>query len=186
MQITETEQLPQQPACWANILERARQLGTALGIFARLDYYADCRRGALLGEITLTPNMGQSPALYAPWVNGIVAACWCGVDGGLRGLHLESSEVEPGAVPQADARAEAVSSRARTTLAGLIEQSAHGLIVPWCRTDILAAVAEFDLRHWGVKRGARVGLLLPHGPRAALYLLAVMNKYVIECDLSNP
>ena len=53
----------------------------ALNVFARLDWYADARRGPLLGEITLTPNMGQSPALLTGWVNRHVAAHWHGADG---------------------------------------------------------------------------------------------------------
>ena len=152
---TSAEELPPRPGCWDEMLHRARQLGLALGVFARLDWYADRLRGPLLGEITLTPNMGQSPALYRPWVNAIVRSTWQGADG---------------APPVT--RPEAVR-----TLEDVLSGCTHGVISPWASADILAAVAAFDLSAWAIPHGSRVGIAVPTGPLAALCLLAVMHSH---------
>ena len=148
-------ELPPRPACWVQMMNAARRLGERLGVFARLDFYADAARGPLLGEVTLTPNMGQSPALHTPWVNEMVRSRWHGADG---------------APAQHD-------SAAASSLRDALSECVHGVITPWSSADILAAVDRFDLGPWGVAPGSRVALQIPTGPHAALCLLACMNKY---------
>jgi hypothetical protein len=153
---TDACQLPPRPACWPQLLQMARQLGGTLGVFARLDWYADVTRGPLLGEITITPNMGESPALHTAWVNDLVRRHWLG--------------------PSGPPPAAAAGVPAASTLHDALSRCSHGLIVPWSASEISAAVEGFDLGPWGVAPGSRVALLLPNGGHAALGLLATMDR----------
>ena len=71
------EALPPKPRCWEAIVESARRVGAALGVFARLDYYADATHGPLLGEVTLSPNMTAHPQFWTTWANERCHAAWC-------------------------------------------------------------------------------------------------------------
>lgn len=50
---------PQQPACFKEMLEQAKRLSKAYGIFIRLDFYAT-NKGPVFGEFTPTPGMGKN------------------------------------------------------------------------------------------------------------------------------
>ena len=163
--------LPPMPRCWTGLLSVARRLGAELNVFARLDFYADSRRGPLLGEITLTPNMFHaSPALYPMWVDACVRRHWVGFDGcAQRTTSPALAVIEPrrGALDACSSLREAVA------------RSAHGFIVPFSTRALLAQLDGFDLGPWGVEPGARVALLLPSGPHAACLMLAVLHRYCL-------
>jgi 3-oxoacyl-(acyl-carrier-protein) synthase/acyl carrier protein len=78
---TEAAQLPRRFACWGTLVQSARSLGRELSIFARLDWYADVRRGPLMGELTLFPSILQPRNMYSPWANVLVRRLWRGLDG---------------------------------------------------------------------------------------------------------
>ena len=200
---TRPELLPPRPHCWPALLAAARRLGGALGVFCRLDWYADSHRGPLLGEVTLLPNMGDRPSARAAWVDRLVRRLWRSADGPPPLLSVNacpgSSSAGLAATPDAATSSSSSSSSSSIASANAVAAAAtvaavppaevrslcdalarctHGVIVPWSADEISTAVSGFDLGRWGVAPGARVALLLPSGGAAALLLLATMSRYV--------
>jgi len=163
--------LPPKPACWDELIGGARRFGKELNVFCRLDWYADKARGPMLGEITLTPNMGNSPLLFKQWANELVRSHWLGPDGPAAAGTLciqddLSTLVNNDATPFRD-----------TTIYQLVEQSNYAVLSGWTRADLCAQIAGFNLEPWGLRLGARVAIYVPNGLQAAVVLLCTMNKY---------
>ena len=143
--------------------------------------------------------MGQTPALYAPWVNALARKHWRGADGTLHGprpalvLPLaalvskhDTALIVPERMLQAVDQLVAYGADA-STLIDALERCGHGVVVPWSAADIASTARAFDLTPWGVPPGGRVALLLPNGPQAALALLATMCRYTaIPLDPNAP
>ncbi|QNL51730.1 hypothetical protein H8S90_09210 [Olivibacter sp. SDN3] len=51
------------PACFDEMVQQAQKLSKAYEIFVRIDFYATCK-GAVFGEFTPTPGMGQGFSAY--------------------------------------------------------------------------------------------------------------------------
>lgn len=167
------------PGCLAGILERSRQLAGEMGIFVRLDWYADRVRGPLMGEITTFPHILQPRGFYTPWANALVRSLWQGPDG--VAPRLAGSPDGPGGDPIA--RAFALLDRAvpDTGLAAFLPTEDRAL---WSVEagisygNLRRYIDGFDLSPWGVPPGDRVGLRICNGVQMAAALLATMNRYV--------
>ncbi|MFY0690474.1 MAG: AMP-binding protein [Paracoccaceae bacterium] len=177
------------PACLSGIVERSRQLARRLGIFVRLDWYADRTRGPLMGEITTFPHILQPRAFYTPWANGLVKSVWQEPDG------VAPRHPGPDEGPKADRVSRALarlehSTAAETGLETFLPSPSHVLwsveagITYGALRDY---VAGFELAPWGVAPGARVGVLVANGVQLAALLLATMNRYVaVPTDTALP
>ncbi|WP_171136700.1 AMP-binding protein [Ruegeria sp. HKCCC1038] len=163
------------PECLDDILVESRRLADRMRIFVRLDWYADARRGPLMGEITTFPHMLQPRTFYTAWANYRVRRLW----------------QEPDGVAPETAYGDAVVGRTKAVLNGAPDQPLGvSAFLPdpdrslWAKgdnisfTDLRDYVDKFDLTPWGVAAGARVALVLPNGTTLSGALLAVMNRYV--------
>jgi hypothetical protein len=71
------ETLPPKPDCWDELCESAKKLGSELGIFMRIDFFATTR-GAVFGEFTPQPHGGKGFTIEADkWLGSI----WKGKEG---------------------------------------------------------------------------------------------------------
>ncbi len=69
------------PGCWSAIVQNSTRFGSRLKMFVRLDWYADRRRGPVMGEITTFPHILQPQSFYSKWANDAVRAAWQDPDG---------------------------------------------------------------------------------------------------------
>jgi acyl-CoA synthetase (AMP-forming)/AMP-acid ligase II/acyl carrier protein/dienelactone hydrolase len=177
------------PVCLTRILEHSGRLAREMGLFVRFDWYADQSRGPLMGEITTFPHMLQPRAFYAPWANELVKTHWQEPDG------VAPRRPEPDEISDENGAARAIAMLDSDAVPGtgieaFLSPSEHGNWSTENRItyrDIRKYIAGFDLAHWGVAPGARVGLLVPNGVQLAALLLAVMNRYVaVPLDASLP
>ena len=244
------EALPPRPRCWDAIVASARAVGSRLGVYVRLDYYADAVRGPLLGEATLSPNMTAHPSFFTPWANRRVHEVWHEPDGGdepcthragaaaatgAAATPVESllsvTDLAPSTAPStsmprekpalsksqsvatdsqlssspssspppssspaslSDSASDTPSDMPRPLEPAFLKGDAtlvdlampHGAQSPGpsvvsgvSKMELHLEIGAFDLSPWGIERGARVALMLPNGPRAAVTLLAVMGRY---------
>ena len=199
---TDAASLVGKPCCWDAMVKQARALGGKLGVFARLDWYADAVHGPLLGEVTLTPNLNDPPSLFSVSANRRVQQSWHGLDGcddspapsggggaaaAVPGSTHEGIEKlrQPPVLPSE----EAVRFRG-TTLPQIVDEASRSTssgsgrgqlssIDGWETAALLAQLEAFDLSPWSVAHGERVALLLPQpgGARTAVALLAAMGRY---------
>lgn len=167
------------PACAQEIVLQARSLAIRLGVFARLDWYADARRGPLLGELTTFPHILQPRGFYTPWANALVQAHWRDPDGVC-------------VAPRPTASEQAAGARLVNDLLESRTEAATGLVdFIWAAPETLwspreaisfgalrSFITDFDLSGRGVPAGARVALLVSNGMELGALLLAVMNRYV--------
>ncbi|NNK77329.1 MAG: AMP-binding protein, partial [Litoreibacter sp.] len=168
------------PACLSGILERSRRLARALGIFVRLDWYADRSLGPLMGEITTFPHILQPRAFYTPWANDLVKSVWQEPDGAAAPLPSSDEGPEADRVKRALARLDHRTA-AQTGLETFVPSASRALWSVEAGITYGALrnyVASFDLAPWGVAPGSRVGLLVTNGVQLAALLLATMNRYV--------
>lgn len=75
-QALETNPLPA-PDCLAEMVGMVKRMGSALGMFMRIDMYATTR-GAVFGEFTPTPHGGKG---FTPWADEWMGGLWQGVEG---------------------------------------------------------------------------------------------------------
>ena len=155
------------PSCLSEIVARSRALGRDLGLFVRLDWYADQTHGPLMGEITTFPHMLQPRGFYSAWANERVRSVWQDRD--------DASIAEKRAGDPAPPRP------AQTSVADMIPM---GLEAPWSVSPEITYgtlrdfVEEFDLTPWDVDPGDLVGLLISNATQLSSVLLATMNRYV--------
>ncbi len=64
--------LPEQPACWDEMVAKVKELSKVYEIFVRLDFYAT-DKGAVFGEFTPTPGMGRN---YTPFGKKLLLEYW--------------------------------------------------------------------------------------------------------------
>ena len=163
------------PACLAAILDHAARLAGQMGIFVRLDWYADKDRGPLLGEITTFPHMLQPRNFYTAWANDRVRGLWQDPDG--VGAPDIGSTADQGDIAGLMGKAGAGG----IALADILARPSQGI---WAArdgvtyADLHRYLDAFDLSPWGVSRGDRVGLLMGNGVPFAATLLAAMTRYV--------
>lgn len=166
------------PACLSRMLAESQRLAGRMGIFVRLDWYADRARGPLMGEITLFPHMLQPRSFYSAWANGVVADAWRGPDG----VAVAAAEAS-GAVERFDP-IEAMLGPDATDGPGLEDLLPPTPEAPWSVGeevsfgDLRRHVATFDLAPWAAAAGDRVALFVGNGVELAALLLATMNRYV--------
>ena len=53
----------------------------------------------------------------------------------------------------------------------------QSVVSGWSKLELHLELAAFDLAPWGVAKGARIAVVLPNGPRAAIALLSAMGSY---------
>ena len=69
--------LPKKPDCWDELCEMAREIGSKLNMFMRVDLYATSR-GPVFGEFTPQPHGGKGFTTVADqWLGSL----WCGKEG---------------------------------------------------------------------------------------------------------
>ena len=177
------------PACLPDILKTSRRLARELGIFVRLDWYADRSLGPLMGEITTFPHILQPRAFYTPWANDLVKSFWQEPDGVAPQLPRSDEKPGPDPIQRALARLddrtaeeagiEAFLPSASCTLWSVEAEMTYGALRTY--------VASFDLAPWGIAPGFHVGLLVANGVQLAALLLATMNRYVaVPIDSALP
>ena len=185
---TDPSQLPERPACWELMVQRALRLGEELRLFARVDWYADATHGPLLGEVTIFPHILQPRSMYSAWANALVRRLWRGVDGCAPLVDATASKAV------APAAAASTSMQPRSSLLELIPHSTSAWCVPGGSQlaalsfeELRAQVESFDLTPWGAARTDRVALLLPNGAHLASCLLATMSRYcAVPLDARSP
>lgn len=168
------------PACLPQMLEQSRRLAGHMGIFVRLDWYADRTRGPLMGEITLFPHMLQPRSFYSAWANGAVSDAWEDPDGVAAPVDASAGTgaIEP------SGRVEAILDRKDPDGFCLEDVLPPASQAEWAVGEgvtfeaLRAYVADFDLAPWAVAGGDRVALLVGNGVQLASLLLATMNRYV--------
>jgi acyl-CoA synthetase (AMP-forming)/AMP-acid ligase II/acyl carrier protein len=168
------------PACLPEMLEQSRHLAGHMGIFVRLDWYADRSRGPLMGEITLFPHMLQPRSFYSSWANGAVADAWQDPDGVAAPVDASpaAGAIEPSGRVEAILDGEASGG---FSLEDVLPPPSHA---DWALGDAVtfealrASIARFDLAPWAVAGGDRVALFVGNGVQLASLLLATMNRYV--------
>ena len=160
------------PRSLSQMVKTSREFGRHLGMFVRLDWYADAKRGPLMGEITLFPHMLQPRNFYSAWANERVAQLWQNPEGARANIDAEPAQ------------------NGLERVGALLEQRT-GLLdfLPSVQSDLWAVsenltygalrryIDGFDLSGSGVARGARVGLIGDNGTAYAGVLLALMHRY---------
>ncbi|MEP3107731.1 MAG: AMP-binding protein [Hyphomicrobiales bacterium] len=168
------------PKCLSGILEHSKRLADHLGIFVRLDWYADKTHGPLMGEITTFPHMLQPRSFYTSWANDVVKAAWQDPDG----VAPPDANAIDGSGTDLIARTEEQLNKVKLeglSLEDLLPSQSQAL---WAIQDNVSYdalhtyVADFDLASWGVTAGERVALLVSNGVQLGALLLATMNRYI--------
>ncbi|MEO0418977.1 MAG: AMP-binding protein [Pseudomonadota bacterium] len=168
--------IARQPNCLRDMLEQSKRLATQMGIFVRLDWYADANAGPLMGEITTFPHMLQPRSFYSSFANARVRQLWRGPDGVAQtAAHGDATH----------ARVEEIVAQAGEAPIGVASFLPSGdTDQPWAIGEgisfgeLRSFIDRFDLSSFGVAPGARVALVLPNGAEYAATLLATMNRYV--------
>ncbi|WP_243614006.1 AMP-binding protein [Shimia aestuarii] len=177
------------PTCLSDMLANSKRLAREMGIFVRLDWYADRVRGPLMGEITTFPHMLQPRGFYTDWANTLVKSAWLEPDGAAQ--PLPSGEDTPDTNPIQTAL-DLLDQNAPDTLGieAFLPPAPHAL---WSVAagvnygELRRYIAGFDLSPWDVTPGARVGILVENGVQLAAALLATMNRYVaVPIDAALP
>ncbi|MDG1462407.1 MAG: AMP-binding protein, partial [Gammaproteobacteria bacterium] len=164
------------PKCLPEIFSHSKRLAGHMGIFVRLDWYADKMQGALMGEITMFPHMLQPRNFYSAWANERVKAKWQKPDG----VALTNN----GAQVNLLAHAEVLLNKKQSKSVSLEDFIPSGARNIWCFEDSISYhslhdyVLSFDLVPWGVSSGNAVALLISNGVELGALLLATMNRYV--------
>ncbi|MGR3512707.1 MAG: AMP-binding protein [Paracoccaceae bacterium] len=165
------------PDCLDAILSHSRRLGAEMGIFVRLDWYADHARGPLMGEVTLFPHMLQPRGFYTEWANSLVQAVWQDPDG----CGVASADLRDG---EAARRLDAVEARVSEGQGGVLDMLPSDATTLWAKCESItysrlrAYIAAFDLSGFCVSPGARVAILAENGAALAALLFSVMHRHV--------
>ncbi|MAI78534.1 MAG: hypothetical protein CL917_06325 [Deltaproteobacteria bacterium] len=168
------------PQSLEGILDHSKRLASQMGLFVRLDWYADKMHGPLIGEITAFPHMLQPRSFYTHYANHLVQSAWQDPDGVAPMSADASEETSLGLI----ARTENILSGATTADRGLdlfLPRHPHAL---WASHDNVSYAAlrsfieNFDLAPWGINAGDRVAIRVSNGLELGALLLAVMNRYV--------
>ena len=177
------------PTCLSDMLANSKRLAREMGVFLRLDWYADQMRGPLMGEITTFPHMLQPRGFYTDWANSLVKSVWLEPDGAAP--PLPSGEEAPD-TDQVQTALDLLDQDAADTLGveAFFPPSPHRLWSVAAGVNYSALrhyIAGFDLAPWDVAPGARVGVLVENGVQLAAALLATMNRYVaVPLDAALP
>ncbi|MEO0343619.1 MAG: AMP-binding protein [Pseudomonadota bacterium] len=163
------------PSCLQAILDHSKRLGAEMGIFVRLDWYADQTHGPLMGEITTFPHMLQPRSFYTEWANGLLWEHWLDPDG--CGYPEYRSQAP------AQATYEMVDSQLKQGL-GLLDILPDAAMTLWSLEDGISFemlrryIKDFDLSGYDVQFEDRVAISVENGTSAAALLLATINRYV--------
>ena len=175
------------PRCLPEILAQSERLGARLNIFVRLDWYADKKRGALMGEITSFPHMLQPRTFYSAWANQLVRTKWQDPDGG---TYSDSNSIGGGGRLIRTMERLDSSKPHRASLEDFLQPDGKA---PWAvgtemtHNALFEYVNAFDLAARGVVGGDCVALLVENGLQLAGLLLATMNRYVaLPVDTAHP
>ena len=168
------------PKCLTSILQHSRRLGGHMGIFVRLDWFADRKRGPLMGEITTFPHMLQPRSFYSSWANNRVRSSWQDPDGSVPQYLGDPEENHSELVKRTGNRLRSAGAKTSGLSYFLPKSSraawAIGDAVSW--QDLREHIDGFDLSHCDVAAGERVAILIPNGVELAATLLATMNRYI--------
>jgi len=168
------------PECWESIVKHSRRLGEKMGLFVRLDWYADHARGPLMGEITTFPHILQPRSFYSAWANQQVMEAWQDPNS----VTLNSPTNVKTANSELDQRISSLLNQAESHGVSLRDFLPPAYQAPWAvETDFTYAalrqtIDRFDLAPWGVEGGDCVALLIKNGAQLGCLLLATMNRYV--------